>query len=171
MAGGTKAQEAKRIDEAIRQLKENLNKHATDLKELRRQLLTSRNWSRWWVLWLPSMKSLPRSWQGTTYVNLQPIPQNELKGTENTFQWNMLIWIFHSLMVMIDEDDRLYVACIYMEARALDWFQGYETFKPKITWKGFIKDLILRFSPRRYDDPVGQLTKLRQSGTIQQYQQ
>lgn len=43
MAGGTKAQEAKRIDEAIRQLKENLNKHATDLKELRRQLLTSRN--------------------------------------------------------------------------------------------------------------------------------
>ena len=71
----------------------------------------------------------------------------------------------------IEEDDRLSVASIYMEGRTLDWFQGYETSKPKITWNAFIKDLIFRFGPRRYDDPVGQVTKLRQSGTVQQYQQ
>ncbi|KAK9225273.1 hypothetical protein WN943_010314 [Citrus x changshan-huyou] len=71
----------------------------------------------------------------------------------------------------IEEDDGIYVASIYIEGRALDWFQEYETSKPKITWKGFIKDLILRFSPGRYDDPISQLTKLRQSGTVQQYQE
>lgn len=38
-----------------------------------------------------------------------------------------------------------------------------------IDWDFFIKALIVRFCPIAYDDPIKALTKLRQSGTVEEY--
>lgn len=38
------------------------------------------------------------------------------------------------------------------------------------TWEEFVTTLIVRFGPTTYDDPMEHLTKLRQTGTVADYQ-
>ena len=43
--------------------------------------------------------------------------------------------------------------------------QGYEVTKSYIGWETFIEDVISRFGPGKYNDALGQLTKLKPKST------
>ncbi|XP_042972766.1 uncharacterized protein LOC122304569 [Carya illinoinensis] len=56
-----------------------------------------------------------------------------------------------------------------MEGKALVWFQDLEESGKLNTWEAFVKALLMRFGPTTYDDPMEQLAKLSQKGTVDGY--
>lgn len=56
-----------------------------------------------------------------------------------------------------------------MEGKALVWFQGLDESGILTGWEEFVRALLVRFGPSRYDDPMEQLTRLRQMGTVEEY--
>lgn len=53
----------------------------------------------------------------------------------------------------------------------LNWFQGYEAGHENVNWESFSTDVVARFCPSDYDNPVGQLTKLKQTTVMKVYQE
>ncbi|XP_042950090.1 uncharacterized protein LOC122282205 [Carya illinoinensis] len=62
------------------------------------------------------------------------------------------------------------MASFYMDCKALIWFQEMEDSGHLPNWDAFTKALLIRFGPNIYDDPIEELTKLRQSGFVVDYQ-
>lgn len=71
----------------------------------------------------------------------------------------------------VEEKDGVSVASIHLEGKALEWFQGYEIGAKEITWETFAIDLTARFGRGRFDNPVGQLPKLRQLTSVKYSQE
>ncbi|KAH9692146.1 hypothetical protein KPL70_016314 [Citrus sinensis] len=71
----------------------------------------------------------------------------------------------------VEESDMVGLATIHLEGKALEWFQGYEVAVAEPSWRQFSTDLMARFDPGTYDNPVGQLSKLRQTSTVRLYQE
>ncbi|KAG2666849.1 hypothetical protein I3843_15G081700 [Carya illinoinensis] len=64
---------------------------------------------------------------------------------------------------------RLRLVSFHVEGKALVWFQDLDESGVLSTWEAFVQALLLRFGPSSYDDPVEQLTRLRQVGTVEEY--
>jgi hypothetical protein len=71
----------------------------------------------------------------------------------------------------VEDQEKVNLATIHMEGKALEWFQGYEISNTDLSWQKFTQDLILRFGPGVFDSPIGQLTKLRQVNDVKEYQE
>lgn len=52
---------------------------------------------------------------------------------------------------------------------AIQWLQWYETTKPIVGWEEFSSDLCKRFGKRHKESVVGELTKLKQTSTVEVY--
>ena len=59
------------------------------------------------------------------------------------------------------EQEKVGIAFIHLESKALEWFQGYEASVKELNWKTFAADVIVRFGSGMYDNPMGQIIKLR----------
>lgn len=70
----------------------------------------------------------------------------------------------------IVNEEKVGLASIHLEGKALEWFQGYEAGNKEFTWDQFSHEVILRFGPSTYDSPMGQLSKLKQASTVRNYQ-
>lgn len=68
------------------------------------------------------------------------------------------------------EDHKLQIASFHMEGKALSWFYWLMESSPPATWEEFLVALRIRFGPSAYEDPVGAFTKLRQTGSVEEYQ-
>ncbi|KAK2983097.1 hypothetical protein RJ640_009836 [Escallonia rubra] len=70
------------------------------------------------------------------------------------------------------EEERVPMASWNLEGDAQLWYQllKEEHGEQCITWQIFIDELFERFGPTRYQDCVGELTKLQQTGTVKEYQ-
>ncbi|KAG2696289.1 hypothetical protein I3760_07G052400 [Carya illinoinensis] len=64
---------------------------------------------------------------------------------------------------------KLRLVALHMEGKALVWFQDLEESGTLNTWEAFVKALLMRFGPTTYDDPMEQLAKLSQKGTVDDY--
>ncbi|XP_035543593.1 uncharacterized protein LOC118347680 [Juglans regia] len=64
---------------------------------------------------------------------------------------------------------RLRLASFHMEGKTLVWFQDLDESGVLTSWDEFVKVLLLRFGPSSYDDPMEQLTRLRQVGSVEEY--
>ena len=69
------------------------------------------------------------------------------------------------------EPEKVGIASIHLEGKALDWFQGYEALDNVLNWKTFAMDITTRFGQESYDNYVGQITKLRQTLYVHSYQE
>ncbi|KAG2667995.1 hypothetical protein I3760_15G139500 [Carya illinoinensis] len=57
-----------------------------------------------------------------------------------------------------------------MEGKALTWYYWLKKLSPVTKWHDFLENLRTRFRPSAYEDPVGAFTKLRQTGSVKDYQ-
>ncbi|XP_035548740.1 uncharacterized protein LOC118349222 [Juglans regia] len=61
------------------------------------------------------------------------------------------------------------LASFHMEGKAMVWFQEIESTGTFIDWEGFVRVFLARFGPNSYDDPMETLTRLRQTGSVEEY--
>ena len=62
------------------------------------------------------------------------------------------------------------IAAIHLEGDAIQWFDWFEHTYGVLSWRQFKEGLLIRFRPTDYENIDGQLAKIRQTSTIQEYQ-
>ncbi|KAA8538347.1 hypothetical protein F0562_027830 [Nyssa sinensis] len=68
------------------------------------------------------------------------------------------------------EADRVSLASFHLEGDAQLWYQLQKQENSVLVWSDFKEGLLSRFGPNQFCDFFGELTKLQQSGTVQDYQ-
>ncbi|XP_060969861.1 uncharacterized protein LOC133037067 [Cannabis sativa] len=69
----------------------------------------------------------------------------------------------------IDEPMRLAMAAFHLDGAPSTWFQWMEKGGAITNWTSFLKALQQRFGTSIYDDPLGRISKLTQSGKVAEY--
>ena len=67
-------------------------------------------------------------------------------------------------------NEKVVLASFHLQDDALEWYQWYEQTQPNVTWEELTQALCVRFGPSDYEDFDEALAKLRQTGTIREYQ-
>ncbi|RWW42035.1 hypothetical protein BHE74_00052442 [Ensete ventricosum] len=65
---------------------------------------------------------------------------------------------------------RVEIAAIHLEGDAIQWFNWFKHTHGGLCWQQFKEGLLDRFGPTDFNNIDGQLTKIRQTSTIQEYQ-
>ncbi|RZS14728.1 hypothetical protein BHM03_00046461 [Ensete ventricosum] len=65
---------------------------------------------------------------------------------------------------------RVEIAAIHHEGDAIQWFNWFEYTHGGLFWQRFTEGLLNRFGPIDFNNIDGQLTNIRQTSTIQEYQ-
>ena len=63
------------------------------------------------------------------------------------------------------------MAILHLEDRALKWYQWFEKTHNLVNWDLFKNGLISHFGSDAYEDSMGELTKLKQTTTVRDYQE
>lgn len=71
----------------------------------------------------------------------------------------------------IEETQKVKLAAMHLDEKALQWFQWFEKAQTLLNWKGFVAGIIARFGPNIFEDAIGELTKLTQTSTVKVYQE
>ncbi|VFQ66893.1 unnamed protein product [Cuscuta campestris] len=71
----------------------------------------------------------------------------------------------------IPEESRLSAVCLMLDGAALDWFRWKQRNHLLPSWPDFVTKFKLRFDPLIYVDYFGLLSKVRQTGSVLDYQQ
>ncbi|KAH9699108.1 hypothetical protein KPL71_024219 [Citrus sinensis] len=148
MTEGTRAHDQRRLEESVHQLQEASNQQAMELKEFSQMMAAI-------SLKLDQMMGTSGA-SGTRSEGGSKNPSGWVYKCERFFKYNG-----------VEESDMVGLATIHLEGKALEWFQGYEVAIAEPSWRQFSTDLMARFGPGTYDNPVGQLSKLRQTSTNQ----
>nr|KYP36817.1 Transposon Ty3-I Gag-Pol polyprotein [Cajanus cajan] len=104
---------------------------------------------------------------------MPPIQPPKLQLT--TFEGaDPLDWLFQAekffLLYQIAMEHRLHMAAFYMKGEALSWFKWMYHNHRLTDWHSFARALELRFGPSSYTNHQQELYKLRQFGTVSEYQ-
>jgi hypothetical protein len=67
-------------------------------------------------------------------------------------------------------ENRLQMASFYMKGEALNWYKWMFQNHQFTDWSSFARALELRFGPSTYENHQAQLFKLKQGGTVAEYQ-
>ena len=70
------------------------------------------------------------------------------------------------------EEEKVRVAAIHLEGKALQWHRGFESLHGDMTyadWACYSSSLAARFGAHAYEDPLADLRNLKQKGTLQDY--
>ena len=62
------------------------------------------------------------------------------------------------------------LASFHLEHEALQWFHWYIKAHTEPNWTDFSQLLLQQFGPSAFNEFIGALTKLRQTGTVREYQ-
>lgn len=184
MAEHTRLQEMKRMDDAVRRNAEITERHSETLEEIKNsiagltQLITTLN-SKYEGLLdkVPSSSSSPTHQQPPILQNphlnfraFQPKLDFPKFFGDEPESWVYKCEKFFELNA-IEEPQKLRLASLHLEDKAMNWFRWYEKSHVLRTWQEFTRVLLLRFGSNAYEDPVGQLTKLKQWSTMKAYQE
>ncbi|XP_048323214.2 uncharacterized protein LOC107404744 [Ziziphus jujuba] len=71
----------------------------------------------------------------------------------------------------VPANQQVTLASFHLEGLALQWHRWFMKFRGPISWKEFTKAILLRFGPTEFEDPSEALTRLRQTTTVEAYQQ
>ncbi|KAK9028932.1 hypothetical protein V6N11_026066 [Hibiscus sabdariffa] len=77
------------------------------------------------------------------------------------------IFIFNG----IGDEDKLEVAAVCLDGKALNWFQWWEARTPIVTWHVFRVAILHRFTPSQQGNLYEVLLGLQQTGSIAQYRE
>jgi len=68
------------------------------------------------------------------------------------------------------EASRVDIASIHLEGEAFQWYDWFEASHGMPTWATFMEGLLVRFGPFAFEDVDGELTKIRQTSSVSEYQ-
>jgi hypothetical protein len=68
------------------------------------------------------------------------------------------------------EEDKVALAAYHLEGEAQLWYQLFKESEEHISWEAMKDWLHVRYGATQFDDFFGDLTKLRQTGTVREYQ-
>ena len=71
---------------------------------------------------------------------------------------------------MVEDNEKLDSILVALEGRALVWFQWWEDQTRLPTWRKFKEALIQRFQPRMTQNPYRPILRLKQTGSVMEYQ-
>ena len=69
----------------------------------------------------------------------------------------------------VEEEDRIQVAMVVMEGKALTWYQWWEFRVKSPNWTNFKQVVIQRFQPSMNQSPYELLVSLKLEGTVEEY--
>jgi hypothetical protein len=69
-----------------------------------------------------------------------------------------------------EEEDKVALAAYHLEGEAQLWYQLFKESEETVSWETMKEGLHVRYGPTQFDDFFGDLTKLRQIGTVREYQ-
>lgn len=82
-------------------------------------------------------------------------------------------WISHVQYyfehLMMPEDHRLYYVVMLFDSPVADWIFNYRASNPTADWHGFLEDVRRRFDPHCFEDYLGLIAKLSQTGSLADY--
>ncbi|XP_019450597.1 PREDICTED: uncharacterized protein LOC109352871 [Lupinus angustifolius] len=85
-----------------------------------------------------------------------------------------LDWLFQAeqffQLYQVPPDHRLHIISFYMNGEALSWFKWAFHNSTFTDWESFTRSLEARFGPSCYENHQAELFKLRQTGTVAEYQ-
>ncbi|KAJ0078810.1 hypothetical protein Patl1_22867 [Pistacia atlantica] len=90
-------------------------------------------------------------------------------GTEDPSGWILLADQFF-LLYQIPAPQRLLYRSFYLKGEALSYFKYLQHARELSDWASLVQSLEKRFGPTEYEDPEGEITKLRQTSTVAAYQ-
>ncbi|KAA8541233.1 hypothetical protein F0562_025160 [Nyssa sinensis] len=177
MADGTRSQDIRRIEDAIQHLMESSDKRAEAMAGIK-DLVSALN-----LKYEQIAEKVSSSSSGSPII-----PTREPTNNQNQWQTRFAkldfpkffgkdpeAWVYKCEKFFefntIDETQKVRLASIHMEDRAIHWFRWYEKTHILRSWREFDGALIARFGDSLFDDAVGQLTKLRQISTVKTYQE
>ena len=76
-------------------------------------------------------------------------------------------FLYHYRVV---EENKVNMAAAYLNDAADSWFQNWSARQQEWRWPEFVEELCARFGESNLTDVVEQLNKLRQDGTVEEYQ-
>ncbi|KAL5787156.1 hypothetical protein ACOSP7_004105 [Xanthoceras sorbifolium] len=84
-------------------------------------------------------------------------------------------WIFKAEQYFdfkgIDSQQQVQLASFHLEGVALLWYRWYTKFWGPMSWNEFTKAIFHQFGPTDYDDPSEALSRLKQTTTVNAYQE
>ncbi|KAI9165525.1 hypothetical protein LWI28_015644 [Acer negundo] len=84
-------------------------------------------------------------------------------------------WIFKAEQYFdfkgIDPQNKVQLASYHLEKVALQWYRWFTKFSGLMSWAEFTKALLNRFGPTDFDDPSEALSRLKQTTTVDAYQE
>ncbi|XP_052292019.1 uncharacterized protein LOC127900817 [Citrus sinensis] len=171
MTEGTRAHDQRRLEESVHQLQEASNQQAIELKEFSQMMIAI-------SLKLDQMMGTSGASGSRTESN-SGMYNSQMRFSKLNFptfeRENPSGWVYKCERFFkyngVEESDMVGLATIHLEGKALEWFQGYEVAIAEPSWRQFFTDLMARFGPGTYDNPVGQLSELRQISTVRLYQE
>ncbi|XP_060962287.1 uncharacterized protein LOC133032379 [Cannabis sativa] len=89
---------------------------------------------------------------------------------QNVDDWIYKINKFFDLH-RVDYGMRLAVVPFHLDGPPSSWFQWMEKGGSIYDWDSFLRELQLRFGTSIYDDPLGRISKLTQTGKVSEYRQ
>ncbi|XP_060969922.1 uncharacterized protein LOC133037114 [Cannabis sativa] len=89
---------------------------------------------------------------------------------QNVNDWIYKINKFFDLH-RVDYGMRLAVVLFHLNGPPSSWFQWMEKGGSIYDWDSFLRELQLRFGTSIYDDPLGRISKLTQTGKVSEYRQ
>lgn len=194
MADGTRSQEIKRLDDSIRQMNGRHEESMAALKDLVTTLNGRHEESMAGLKDLVTNLSLKYD-QIAEKVNPNPVNPSfagpSFNSVVNTnMQWQSRFtkmefpkfygedlegWVYKSEKFFeingIEESQKIKLASIHLEEKALHWFRWFEKSHSLRTWKDFTWAITSRFGDNLYEDATGQLSKLRQISSVKNYQE
>ncbi|XP_057475850.1 uncharacterized protein LOC130763850 isoform X2 [Actinidia eriantha] len=195
MVEGTRSQDFKKLEESVRALKEHQERILRENEEIRNSL---KNFGE--IKEMLSAVTLKYD-QMAAHVygrQLQETPHGELdirvraegsqsQGTTDFgtryakidfprfFGEDPTGWVYKCERFFeynsIENQNKVKLAILHLEDRALQWYQWFEKTHCIINWESFKQGIVSRFGPDVFEDAVGELTKLKQTTTVKEFQE
>nr|KYP60274.1 hypothetical protein KK1_015727 [Cajanus cajan] len=112
---------------------------------------------------IPPLNAIPHSQIRPPKLNLLPFDGSD-----------PLDWLFQAdqyfMFYQVPWDQRVPIVAFYMQGAALSWFKWMFHNNQLGDWTSFARALEIRFGPSSYENHQGELLKLRQTGSVTDFQ-
>lgn len=83
--------------------------------------------------------------------------------------WALKCQSYFKLVTSVPEEQKIALATMNFEGKALSWFENYVIDNSVVTWDQFIRDVSIRFDDLRERKIIAEFNKLKQTGSLIDY--
>lgn len=197
MADGTRSQDLKRLEDSFRILKEQQVNSAKETEEIKNTLVEIKEFmaavtfkydqvaahvygkQHESVHGVPENLGLSSNQFRAESSQSQPFPEFGTRYAKIDFPKffgdNPSGWVYKCERFFeyncVEDNNKVKLAILHLEDRALQWYQWFEKTHALVNWDLFKNGLISCFGSDVYEDVVGELTKLKQTSSVRDYQE